>query len=248
MSDEKLRLDQAMVARQLVATRARARDLISRGFVRVQDETITKPSARVGGDARIMLDVAAPLYVSRGAEKLTAALEAFGFSPAGRLALDVGASTGGFTQVLLAGGARKVFAVDVGHDQLDAGLRAVPEVISLEGVDARSLTPAMLDGGVDAVVVDVSFISLLKVLPSVLALTHPGAWLIALVKPQFEVGRENLGKGGIVRDAAAQQAALGRVRGWLSAQSGWWIAGDMSSPITGGSGNHEFLVGARRDG
>ncbi len=166
----------------------------------------------VEAGAAIALDDPASGYVSRGALKLIAALDRFGYAPAGRVALDVGASTGGFTQVLLERGATKVFAVDVGHGQLDATLAADPRVISREGVNARDLTPGDLGEPVGAIVADVSFISLRLVLPPVLALAAPDAWGVFLVKPQFEVGRENIGKGGIVRDPTLAEKTRGRDR------------------------------------
>jgi 23S rRNA (cytidine1920-2'-O)/16S rRNA (cytidine1409-2'-O)-methyltransferase len=187
-------------------------------------------------------------YVSRGALKLAAALDAFGFDAAGRIGLDIGASTGGFTDVLLSRGAAKVYAVDVGHGQLIAKLKDDERVVSLEGRDARSLTREEVPDQVGAIVADVSFISLEKALPASLMLAAPGAWLVALVKPQFEAGRDAIGKGGIVRDAAVREAQGERIRAWLDGQPGWRTVGLMPSPIQGGSGNEEYLVGARFDG
>ncbi len=186
--------------------------------------------------------------VSRGGAKLAAALDAFGLDPRHRVALDVGASTGGFTQVLLKRGAEKVYAVDVGHGQLHARLKDDPRVVSLEGCDARSLERATIPEAIAAIVADVSFISLLKALPAALALAMPGAWLVALIKPQFEVGRARIGKRGIVRDASARDAAVEDVSTWLAAQSGWRVVGVIPSPLRGGSGNEEFLLGACKDG
>ncbi len=242
------RLDRVMVLRGLVPTRSRAQDLIRRGLVSVQGAIETGPAravspedavALVGADARAG-------HVSRGAEKLAAALDAFAFEVSGRVALDVGASTGGFTQMLLDRNAAKVYAVDVGHAQLHPSLAQDPRVVSREGCDARSLTTADVPEPVDIIVVDVSFISLTKVLPAVLALTAPEAWLIALVKPQFEVGRARIGKGGVVRDAEARQSALADIEAFLGNQPGWCVAGTIQSPITGGSGNIEYLIGAVR--
>jgi 23S rRNA (cytidine1920-2'-O)/16S rRNA (cytidine1409-2'-O)-methyltransferase len=183
-------------------------------------------------------------YVSRGGLKLAAALDAFGFSPEGRVALDLGASTGGFTDVLLTRGAAKVYAVDVGHAQLDQRLRADPRVVVLEATDARSLDPSLVAERVSAIVADVSFISLTLVLPAALKLAEPDAWLVALVKPQFEAGRDAVGKGGIVRDAARRKKAVAKVRDFIE-KAGWTVAGEIASPIRGGSGNEEFLIGAR---
>jgi 23S rRNA (cytidine1920-2'-O)/16S rRNA (cytidine1409-2'-O)-methyltransferase len=185
--------------------------------------------------------------VSRGAAKLAAALDRFRFPVEGRIALDIGASTGGFTQVLLARGATRVYAVDVGHGQLAPRLASDPRVISLERCDARRLDRALVPEPVGAIVADVSFISLTKALPVPLALAGPGAWLVALIKPQFEAGRAAVGKGGVVRDPAARQQAVQTVRGWVAGQVGWHIADVMPSPIAGGSGNEEFLLGAVRD-
>ena len=231
----------------LVPSRSRARDLIRRGFVRVAGEVCDKASQDVHGDVPITLAGETPRYVSRGAEKLVAALDRFGFDPGGRVALDIGASTGGFTQVLRERGAACVYAVDVGRDQLADVVRSDERVRVLEGTDARALDHAIVSEPVGAIVADVSFISLTKALAPALALAAEGAWLVVLVKPQFEAGRENVGKGGIVRDEAARRAAVDNVRSWLGAQMGWRIVGEMVSPIAGGSGNVEYLMGARRD-
>jgi 23S rRNA (cytidine1920-2'-O)/16S rRNA (cytidine1409-2'-O)-methyltransferase len=189
----------------------------------------------------------APAYVSRGAEKLVAALDEFGFDATDRVVLDVGASTGGFTEVLLARGARRVYAVDVGTAQLHARLKDDPRVVSLENLDARLLSRSEVPEPVTAITVDVSFISVTKLLAPALRLAAEGAWIVVLVKPQFEVGRENVGSGGIVRDEAARLGALQSVSDWLAAQPGWTIVGSMISPILGGSGNSEFLLGACRN-
>lgn len=244
MSAERHRLDEELVARGLVATRSRARDLIRRGLVMADGERATKPAQPVGGDVSLCLVGDAGGYVSRGAEKLAAALDAFGFDPNGLICLDVGASTGGFTEVLLQRGAAKVYAVDVGHGQLHRRIAADPRCVCLEGVDARALDRERIPEPVAAIVSDVSFISLTLALPAALGLAAPGAWLAALIKPQFEVGRESVGKGGIVRDGAARDAAVAKVEDWLSAQPGWRVSGGVPSPIAGGSGNIEFLAGA----
>lgn len=243
------RLDIALVERGLVPTRSRARDLIRAGKVRVGAEVCTKAAAEVGADAELSLDdVGAARAVSRGGQKLIAALAAFEFDPEGRIALDVGASTGGFTQVLLERGAKKVYAADVGHGQLHASLKSDARVVSLEGLDARRLTRETVPEPVGAITADVSFISLTKALGPALELALPGAFLVALVKPQFEVGPERIGKGGIVRDASARDSALHEVTAWLASQPGWRVAGAIPSPIKGGSGNVEFLIGALHDG
>lgn len=235
-----------LTKRGLAPTRSRARDLILRGLVLVDGAVQTKPGALVGEGMALSVDGETD-YVSRGALKLAAALDSFGLDPAGRTGLDVGASTGGFTDVLLSRGALKVYAVDVGHGQLNGKLKDDPRVISLEGRDARSLTREDVPDPVGAIVADVSFISLEKALPAALALAAPGAWLVALVKPQFEAGREAIGKGGIVRDAAVREAQGLRIRAWIDRQPGWQSVGLMPSPIHGGSGNEEYLVGARFD-
>ena len=239
------RLDVAVVALGLAPTRARALDLIKRGFVTVGGVVTTKAGHAVASDAPIALLSSAPRFVSRGAEKLIAALDGFDFAVEACAAVDIGASTGGFTEVLLARGATHVTAVDVGHAQLHPSLRTDPRVTMLEGRDARSLVEADFPSPITAVTADVSFISLEKALPAILALAAPGAWLVALVKPQFEVGRDNIGKGGIVRDAAAAVAAVMRIENWLES-AGWRVAGQLPSPITGSDGNQEFLIGARK--
>jgi 23S rRNA (cytidine1920-2'-O)/16S rRNA (cytidine1409-2'-O)-methyltransferase len=245
-SDAPQRLDLALVARGLVATRAKARDLIVRGEVRVDGEVAQKPAMNVREGQSIAVDSEAAAQVSRGAVKLAAALDRFRLDPAGRVALDVGASTGGFTQVMLERGATRVYAVDVGKGQLHASLASDPCVVTMEECDARTLNRALVPDAIGAIVVDVSFISLRMVLPAAVELAAPGCWLVALVKPQFEVGREGVGKGGIVRDPVLREQALADVRDWLSAQVGWSVIGDMPSPIEGGSGNVEFLLAGVR--
>ena len=234
-----------MVEEGLVSSRARAADLIRRGCVTVAGKTALKPGALVNDDAALALAPGEGAYVSRGALKLEAALDAFGLDPAGLVALDIGASTGGFTEVLLAKGAAKVYATDVGRGQLHKRLRADPRVVALEATDARRLDAAIIPEPVAAVVADVSFISLTQALPAALKLAGPGAWLVALVKPQFEAGRAAVGKGGIVRAAEDRERAVARVRGFLEGE-GWTVIGAVQSPIEGGSGNIEFLIGARR--
>lgn len=243
-----MRLDQQLVCLGLVPSRSRARDLIRRGFVRVAGNICDKPALEVSEGTTVELSAATPRYVSRGAEKLCVALDEFGFDCTNVIALDIGASTGGFTQVLLERGARRAYAVDVGSGQLHDSLRQDERVHVLENQDARLLTSDVIIEPVGAIVADVSFISLAKALPSALSLVGTGAWLVALVKPQFEVGPNLVGKGGIVRDEAARLSALARVKAWVASQPGWTVVGDMPSPITGGSGNVEYLIGARRDG
>lgn len=239
---ETSRLDVALVACGLVATRARARDLIKRGLVRVDGAVVTKAGALVSTDADIQIAGDDARYVSRAALKLVAALDGFGLDPSGRVALDIGASTGGFCQVLLARGASRVYAVDVGRDQLHESLAADPRVISLEQRDARSLGPADVPEPVGAITVDVSFISLRLVLTHVMTFAAPGAWLVALIKPQFEVGREHVGKGGIVTDEAARARAATAIRDLVGAQPGWRTRDPVPSPLTGQGGNREYLL------
>lgn len=196
--------------------------------------------------AEIRVNDPALAWVSRGALKLIAALDAFGFDPAGRVALDIGASTGGFSQVLLARGAARVHAVDVGQGQLAPALADDPRIVRHDGINARDLRAEMLGEAPRAIVADVSFISLRLALPPALKLAGPGAWLVALVKPQFELGPTALGKGGVVRDSAAGEQAAEGIAAWLEGE-GWATEPVLASPIAGGSGNREFLVGARHD-
>jgi 23S rRNA (cytidine1920-2'-O)/16S rRNA (cytidine1409-2'-O)-methyltransferase len=238
------RLDLALVERGLVATRAKARDLIARGEVSVDGRVVSKAAMGVRAAQTIAVDAQAAAQVSRGAVKLAAALEHFGLDARGRTALDVGASTGGFTQTLLERGAERVYAVDVGKGQLHATLTSDARVVSLEDCDARTLDHTLVPDAIGAIVADVSFISLTKALPAALALAVAGCWLVALVKPQFEVGRDGIGKGGVVRDEALRERALADVRDWLTVQAGWTVIGTMPSPIEGGSGNVEFLIAA----
>lgn len=239
-----MRLDQALVAAGLAASRARAQALIAAGAVRVDGIVVGKAAAQVAGGAALAVEGDPLPWVSRAGAKLAHALEVFGLDPGGAVALDLGASTGGFTDVLLAAGAAEVWAVDVGHGQLAAALRADPRVRVIEGLNVRDLTAAHVPAP-DWIVADLSFISLAKALPAALALARPGAVLVALVKPQFEVGRAAVGKGGIVRDAAAVAAARAGVRGFLEG-AGWAVLGEAESPILGGDGNREYLVAARR--
>lgn len=236
------RLDRALVEAGLAPSRARAQALIEAGAVRIDGCPAAKPAQRVEAGAVLSLEGDPNPYVSRAGLKLAHALDAFGLSPVGAVALDLGASTGGFSEVLLARGAAEVWAVDVGHGQLAPQLRAHPRLRAIEGLNARDLTPAHVPapGWITA---DLSFISLLKALPPALALARPGAILVALVKPQFEVGPAHVGKGGIVRDAAARARACATVAAFLT-DSGWRILGETPSPIAGGDGNAEYLVAA----
>jgi len=240
------RLDAVLVARGLMASRSRAADAIKRGAVRVADSVITKPGTLVPENSEIEISDPASAYVSRAALKLIHALDSFGFNPEAWVCLDLGASTGGFTQVLLERGARRVHAIEVGHGQLHASLKGDPRIVLHEGVNARELTQDLIGEQVVAITADVSFISLRLALPPALALAAADAWLVALVKPQFEVGPDAVGKGGIVRDPAVAQQAAKDVAAWLEGQGSWHVVGLVASPILGGDGNREFLLGARR--
>lgn len=235
------RLDVLLVERGLAPSRAKAQALVLAGAVRVNGRLAAKPGTLVAAEAVVELAGAAHPWVSRGGVKLAAALAAFGLNPAGRRCLDVGASTGGFTHVLLAGGAAQVTAVDVGHGQLDWRLRCDPRVVVLEGVNARYLTAAEVGDGFELVVVDVSFISLRLVLPALVPLLASGGDLVALVKPQFEAGRRQVGKGGVVRDPQVREGAIGAVL--EAAESlGLALRQRMPSPLPGPAGNVEELV------
>jgi 23S rRNA (cytidine1920-2'-O)/16S rRNA (cytidine1409-2'-O)-methyltransferase len=242
--EKRQRIDLLLVERGLFESRAKAQAAIEAGFVQADDVKVRKASETIAVNARLRASPAHP-YVSRGGVKLAAALDHFGFDPRGRLCLDVGASTGGFTQVLLERGASLVYAVDVGHGQLHASLRARSEVVCLEDTDIRALSPARLGEPPDLVGIDVSFISLKLVLPAALALTKTPAQLIALIKPQFEAGRAAL-KRGIVRDPAVHAAVCADIAAFV-ASLGWRVRGIIPSPIDGGDGNAEFLLGATHD-
>jgi 23S rRNA (cytidine1920-2'-O)/16S rRNA (cytidine1409-2'-O)-methyltransferase len=235
------RADRLLVERGLFESRAKAQAAIEAGLVRADDAIVRKASEEIAVDAVLQAEPAHP-YVSRAGVKLAAALDHFGFDPKGRTCLDAGASTGGFTQVLLERGAARVYAVDVGRGQLHATLRERPEVVCLEGTDIRTVSPAQLREPPSLIVVDVSFISLKLVLPVALALAQTPAQLVALIKPQFEAGRAAL-KKGIVRDAAVHAAVRDDIAAFV-ASLGWRVIGVMPSPIAGGDGNAEFLLGA----
>jgi 23S rRNA (cytidine1920-2'-O)/16S rRNA (cytidine1409-2'-O)-methyltransferase len=244
----KQRLDALLVARGLVESRARAQALVLAGLVWSGDRRIDKPGAAIAADAPLEVRGREHPWVSRGGIKLAHGLDAFAIDPTGTLALDIGASTGGFTDVLLARGARRVYAVDVGHGQLAWKLRQDPRVVVLERTNARHLTTTEVPEPPDLVVCDASFIGLERVLPAALDLAAPGAQLIALIKPQFEVGPERVGKGGVVRDPALHREVCARIVAWLDARPGWRVDGLTESPIRGPEGNVEFLVHARRSG
>lgn len=242
-----LRLDELLVQRGLFASRSRARDAVLRGAVRVDGTVEAKPGRSVAVTAVLNVDDPAQAYVARSALKLIAALDHFLLDPNGLTALDIGASTGGFTQVLLERSAAHVIALDVGHGQLHDSLRNDPRVTVIEGLNARELTAAHLDNrAVNFLAADVSFISLRLALPPALALAAPGAKAAFLVKPQFEVGRDAVGKGGIVRDPAEGERAAQELSDWLDGQPGWHVLGMIASPIEGGDGNREFLLAAEK--
>ena len=239
----RVRADLWLVERGLFESRARAQAAIAAGLVSADGVVLRKASETVPVTAKIEAQAPHP-YVSRGGVKLAAALDAFGFDPAGLSCLDVGASTGGFTEVLLTRGAAKVYAVDVGHGQLHPRLAADPRVVSLEGLDARELTAAHVAEPVGLIVADVSFISLKLVLPAVARLLAPRAQLVALVKPQFETKRSAL-KKGVLRDEALQEEICAEIAE-LTARLGFSVVGPIPSPIEGGDGNREFLLGGAR--
>jgi 23S rRNA (cytidine1920-2'-O)/16S rRNA (cytidine1409-2'-O)-methyltransferase len=241
----KLRLDEALVARRLSPSRSRARDSIARGCVRVNAEAARKPAQMVASTDNLQLDDGASNYVSRSALKLVHALDHFKLSPDGKYCLDIGASTGGFTQVLLERGAAHVVALDVGHGQLAGDIADHPRVTNLEGHNARDLVAGQFARPPQFIVADVSFISLKLALPPAMELADPAAVMIALIKPQFEVGKENLGKGGIVRNSALHQTVCDEITRFLESAN-WKVLGILPSPIQGGDGNQEFLVAATK--
>lgn len=241
------RLDQLLLSRGLVASRSRARDAIQRGTVKVNGKTVTKPSSTVDGGAAIEIDDPVQAYVSRAALKLEAALDHFRFDPAGLDCLDIGASTGGFTEVLLSRGAHHVIAVDVGHGQLHPRLNENERVTSHEGLNARVLDAEHLDGReIGMVVSDVSFISLRLALPPALSLAKRGAVCALLVKPQFEAGRDAISKAGLLKEPETAPAVAAGLETWLTEEMGWQSLGLIASPIAGGDGNTEFLLGGRK--
>ena len=243
----RLRLDQLLVARGLAESRARAQALVMAGVVFSGERRLDKPGLAVAEDAPLDVRGRDHPWVSRGGVKLAAALDHFTIDPTGLICLDVGASTGGFTDVLLSRGAAKIYAVDVGSGQLAWKLRSDPRVVVLEKTNIRNLDPALLPEPPALVVCDVSFIGLALALPLALALAVPGARLVALIKPQFEAGREQVGKGGIVRDAQVREDVCSRTTAWLAAQPGWRVLGLMQSPLTGADGNIEYLISGAKE-
>src|SRR3954452_14121134 len=240
------RADQALVELGLAESRTRAQALILAGKVWSRGARVGKAGDLLAEDAALEVRGQDHPWASRGGLKLDHALQHFGLSPAGLVCLDVGASTGGFTSVLLHHGAARVYAVDVGHGQLAWTLRQDPRVVVLERVNARYLGREQVPEKVGALVCDASFIGLATLLPAPLALCAPEAWAIALIKPQFEAGPGEVGRKGVVRDAAVQHAVCERITGWWNGQAGWRVLGISESPITGPEGNREFLIAAER--
>ncbi len=242
----KERVDVALVERGLAESRARAQALILAGLVYSETVRIDKPGQTIAGDQPLIVKGQDHPWVSRGGLKLVKGLDCFGIDPTGLTAIDVGASTGGFTHVLLHHGAARVFAVDVGHGQLAWSLRNDPRVTVMERVNARYLEAAQLDEAPEVLVCDASFIGLQVVLPQPLSLCAPGAWAVALIKPQFEVGPA-IAKGGVVRDAAVHRSVCRKIEEWWGALPGWRVLGVEPSPLLGPEGNREFLIAALRD-
>ncbi len=240
----KARADQLLVDRGLAESRARAQALILAGHVFTGERKVDKAGQQLPDDAPLEVRGRDHPWVSRGGVKLAHALAHFAIDPAGMVAMDVGSSTGGFTDVLLTGGAARVYAVDSGTNQLAWKLRSDPRVIVHEQTSARILTADHIPEPVDIIVCDTSFIALSKVLERPLTFAAPGAWLVALIKPQFEAGREEVGKGGVVRDPEIHDRVCRQVRLWVE-ERGWHVAGIEPSPITGPQGNVEFLLAAR---
>ena len=243
----KIRADQLLVSRGLAESRTQAQALLMAGIVFSGERKLAKAGEMLAEDVDVEVRGKVHPWVSRGGIKLDHGLTHFGFDVTGAVALDVGSSTGGFTDVLLSRGAAKVYAVDVGTNQLAWKLRQDPRVVPLENTNARYLTSEQVPQPVDMVVCDASFISLAKVLEAPLKLARPGAKLVALIKPQFEAGREEVGKGGVVRDPAVHRRVCDAAAEWVASQ-GWTVIGIEPSPITGPEGNVEFLLGAKKNG
>ena len=242
-----VRADLLLVRRGLAASRERARSMITGGHVSVDGAVMTQPARRLAADNEITVSAPDMPWVSRAALKLLGGLDAFPqIDPTGLHCADIGASTGGFTEVLLSRGAARVVAVDVGHGQLHARLADDPRIESREGVNARALTSDDFTVPPQLIVCDASFISLTKVLPAVMRLAAPAAGLLALVKPQFEVGRAAIGKGGVVRNDKAVRDAVAMVENWLATDMGWHLIGTVPSPIDGHDGNREYLLAGRK--
>jgi 23S rRNA (cytidine1920-2'-O)/16S rRNA (cytidine1409-2'-O)-methyltransferase len=246
MVSGRTRLDQFLVSRGFFTTRARARDAVIRGAVEVDGKGASKPSQNIAEQAVVTVRDEEARYVSRAALKLRHALDHFQIDAAVGLALDLGASTGGFTQVLLERGAKRVIALDVGRGQLAPSLRSDPRVLVIEGFNARDLKPAHLPAAPELIACDVSFISLKLALPPAIELAAPAASLIALVKPQFEAGRAAVGGSGVIQDPSIHRKVCDDIAAWLSARPHWRVLGVTASPILGGDGNREFLIAAEK--
>ncbi|MCH7486738.1 MAG: TlyA family RNA methyltransferase [Proteobacteria bacterium] len=244
----KTRLDRLLVERGLAESRTRARALVMAGRVYSGTRRLDKPGVSVAADAPLSVKGPDHPWASRGGVKLAHGLDHFGIDPAGLVCLDVGASSGGFTDVLLSRGADRVYAVDVGHGQLAWRLREDERVVVLERTNVRALTPELIPEAPGLIVCDVSFIGLRTALPRALDLAPPGAHLVALIKPQFEVGKGRVGKGGVVRDPALHRDVTENIRAWIEGRPGWSVQGVTESPIEGADGNKEFLIAARLEG
>jgi 23S rRNA (cytidine1920-2'-O)/16S rRNA (cytidine1409-2'-O)-methyltransferase len=242
----KKRADQLLVEHGLAESRAKAQALILAGLVSCAGRRIDKPGETLAADAALAVKGHDHPWVSRGGVKLAHALDHFRIDVDGKTALDIGASTGGFTDVLLSRAAARVYAVDVGHGQLAWSLRQDPRVVVHERTNARNLSRAQIPEPIDVITCDASFIGLATILPASLALSAKEAELVALVKPQFEAGRERVGKGGVVRDEGVHREVCERAATWIAAQPGWCVVGVVESPILGPQGNREFLLYARR--
>lgn len=243
----KSRADLLLVERGLVESRAKAQAVIMAGLVFTGEKRVAKPGDTLAADAPLELRGQDHPWVSRGGLKLDHGLDQFDLDVTGLTCIDLGASTGGFTDVLLTRGAAKVYAVDVGKGQLAWKLRQDERVVVLEDTNARYLTREQVPEEIDLIVCDASFIGLEKILPAPMALARPGARLVALIKPQFQAGPGDVGKGGVVRDAAVHERVCAEMRDWLDAQPGWRVLGIAESPITGPAGNKEFLIAAVRE-
>ena len=241
---KKIRVDQLLVDRGLVESRTKAQALIMAGKVFCGEQKVQKPGDKILEDKALEVRGQDHPWVSRGGLKLDKGITEFGLDAKGAIAIDVGASTGGFTDVMLSHGASKVYSVDVGRGQLHWRLRTDDRVIVMESTNARSLDQEMIPDPIDAVVCDASFIGLEKVLPAAMALVRDGGWLLALIKPQFQVGKGQVGKGGVVRDPELHQQVCDEVRDWLNSLPGWTVQNLTESPITGPQGNVEFLIHA----
>lgn len=243
---EPQRLDQLLVSLGIFPSRSRARDAVQRGTVKIEGKVVTKPSAVFASSVEVAVDDPAQDYVSRAALKLVAALDHFGLDPSDQHCLDVGASTGGFTEVLLQRGAAHVTAIDVGHGQIHPRVEDDPRVTSIEGLNARNLSAEDIGHPCSFIVSDVSFISLKLALAPALSLAERGAGCVLLVKPQFEAGREAIAKSGLLKDPSSAPAVAAELERWLEQDMGWTSLGLIASPIAGGDGNKEFLLAGRK--